>query len=120
MATMDEALSGLVMLIAGWLLLGPTILIALSRRVRGAKKVTWAIGAMAPIILAVLGIILATHAYPESPFHIHSNHFPTAFLFSTMGVWGVYIAFRRRYVPNLPPNSTIERDARKSGARPSL
>ena len=112
---MDDALSVLVMLIAGWLLLGSTILIALSRRVRGATKVTWAIGAMAPIILAVLGIIVAIQAYPESPFHIHSNHFPTAFLFATTGVWGVYIAFRRRYVP-LPPAAQL-RGMRARSAR---
>jgi hypothetical protein len=85
-------------LILGWFLFGPTILIALSRRIHGVMKVIWITGAILPILLAILGVIVAAQAYPESPVHLHSNHFPAALFFSIVGVWGVYIAFQRRHV----------------------
>jgi len=112
---MSDALSGLLAaLVVGWLLLGPAMLIALSRRVHGVKKVYWLAGAVTPMLFATLGVVVAIKVYPESPLHIHSNHFPAAFFFSIVGVWAVYIAFRRGYVERLAPNSTPHSDARAS------
>jgi hypothetical protein len=70
--------------------------------------------AVTPLLLAVLGVAIATKVYPESPLHIHSTHFPAAFFFSIAGAWVVYIAFRRRYVDDLSPNGTPHTDARSS------
>ncbi len=109
---MGEALGGLfAALVAGWLLLGPTVLIALSSRVQGIGKGLWLTVAVTPILLALLGVVIATKVYPESPLHLHSNHFPAAFFFSIVGAWAVYIAFRRRYIDDSAPNSTPHTDA---------
>ena len=110
---MGEVLGGLfTALVAGWLLLGPTVLIALSRQASGIRKVLWLTTAVTPLLLAVLGVAIATKVYSGLPLHIHSNHLPAAFFFSIVGVWAVYIAFRRRYVDDLAPNSTPHTDAR--------
>jgi hypothetical protein len=112
---MGDVLGGLfAALVAGWLLFGPTVLIALSRRVQGISKVLWLTVAVTPLLLAVLGVVIATKVYPESPLHIHSTHFPAAFFFSIAGAWVVYIAFRRRYVDDLAPNTTPHTHARTS------
>jgi hypothetical protein len=96
---MGEALGGLfAALVAGWLLFGPAVLIVLSSRVERIRKVVWLAAAVTPLLLALLGVAIAIKVYPESPLHIHSNHFPAAFFFSIIGVWAVYIGFRWRHV----------------------
>jgi len=107
-------------LILAWLLFGPPIMIASSRHVTGRRKLLWLGASVAPFLLAVLGFYIAIRFFPQYPFHLHSGHFPIAYFGAVFGGWGVYVFFRRAHVPDMTPNPTMERDARKNSARPSL
>lgn len=108
-------MSGIVEIVANvglvlfylWLLFGPALLIGSSSFVAGRRKVLWVAGALTPLVLSVLGAIFAIVFFPQYPFHLHSNHFPAAFLGALLGAWGVYALFKRRFVPYVAPSSAL-------------
>jgi predicted benzoate:H+ symporter BenE len=102
-----------------WLLFGPALLIVSSGRLRGVPKLLWTLGALAPPTLAVAGVASIVLIFPQIQINPHAD-FPPVYFGSVLAVWVVYVIYRRRYVVETTPNSTIERDARKNGARPSL
>jgi len=109
---------GLIMLL-GWFLFGPALLIGFSNSVSGRRKWFWLTVGLAPFILSVCGAYLAIVMLPQFPFHLHSPHFPVAFFSALFGAWRVYVFFRRSCTQSMTPNPTIERDAPQAG-RPSL
>ena len=90
-----------------WLLFGPAILIGSSSFVAGSRKVLWVTGALTPFVLSVLCAIFAIVFFPQYPFHLHSNHFPAAFFGALIGAWGVYMFYKRRFVPYVAPSSAF-------------
>ena len=106
-------------LIPLWLLFGPALLIVFSGRLRGLPKLLWTLGALTPPTLAVTGVAVIVLLFPQIQINPHAD-FPPVYFGTVLAVWAVYVIYRRRYVVDTTPNSTIERDARKNGTRPSL
>ena len=77
-----------------WLLLGPAVLVAISRKTRGRTKVFWVAAELAPLVLAPVGAYAYVRANPETEVHIHAQILYTPVFLTLIAVWGVYFVFK--------------------------
>lgn len=103
----------------GLFVLAPAIGISITDGRSVRARVLWSIVSLLPIPLA-LGLWILAMMWLKPAAGIHSSYSSVAALLALAGPWGVLWVFRARTRKMLSPNPTVERDARHTGARPSL